>query len=134
MNKTVFTVIIVVAVLGLSAVVFFVASDNDSDIANTATANTNTPAPDTNVNNNTAIYTIAQVAEHDSATDCWMVIQGKVYDVTEFISRHPGGSVIIRGCGIDATGLFESRPTDNSPHSLRARDIASQYQIGVIGR
>jgi hypothetical protein len=40
-------------------------------------------------------YTLADVAKHNSATDCWMVINDKVYDVTSFIDEHPGGDVIL---------------------------------------
>jgi cytochrome b involved in lipid metabolism len=36
-----------------------------------------------------------------------MAIRGKVYDVTKFISKHPGGNQILNGCGKDATSYFE---------------------------
>jgi len=52
-------------------------------------------------------YTLTEVATHNSAASCWMAIRGKVYDVTSFISRHPGGNNILKGCGKDATSLFE---------------------------
>ena len=52
-------------------------------------------------------YTLADVATHNNAASCWMAIRGKVYDVTSFISRHPGGNRILQGCGKDATPLFE---------------------------
>lgn len=35
-------------------------------------------------------------------------IDGVSYDVTQWLERHPGGSVITAGCGIDATALFYS--------------------------
>ena len=40
-------------------------------------------------------FTYAQVAEHTSEDDCWMVISGKVYDVTKFLDEHPGGPEIM---------------------------------------
>lgn len=78
-------------------------------------------------------YTLAQVAAHATAADCWMVIHGAVYDVTTFIPDHEGGDEILRGCGKDATSLFEARPTErNTPHPRDARELLPQYQIGVL--
>lgn len=37
-------------------------------------------------------YTMREVAKHSSARDCWLVIDGDVYDCTEFAARHPGGA------------------------------------------
>jgi len=58
-------------------------------------------------------YTLAEVAKHDNKEDCWLVIRDKVYDVSvSKFQDHPGGDEIYRGCGIDATTLFESRTTE----------------------
>ena len=32
---------------------------------------------------------------HNKEEDCWLVISGKVYDVTEFLDEHPGGFDIV---------------------------------------
>ena len=31
----------------------------------------------------------SQLAAHDTADDCWVAYQGKVYDITEFLPQHP---------------------------------------------
>ena len=49
-----------------------------------------------------------EVAKHKSADDCWVVIKGKVYDVTKFLPDHPGGKgAILMYAGKDATEEFE---------------------------
>ncbi|KAI8907707.1 cytochrome b5-like heme/steroid binding domain-containing protein, partial [Powellomyces hirtus] len=54
-----------------------------------------------------ARYTLADVAAHRKRDDCWMSIQGKVYNVTHYMKFHPGGAgQLMRGAGKDATELF----------------------------
>lgn len=53
--------------------------------------------------------TLAEVARHDSAEDCWSVVNGTVYDLTSWIDQHPGGMGPIEAmCGVDATDAFTS--------------------------
>ncbi|KAK9776277.1 putative FMN-dependent dehydrogenase-domain-containing protein [Seiridium cardinale] len=48
-----------------------------------------------------------EVQRHKSADDCWIIIKGQVYDITEFIGSHPGGEhVILDQAGKDATETF----------------------------
>jgi L-lactate dehydrogenase (cytochrome) len=50
----------------------------------------------------------AEVAKHNNAQDCWMIVHGRAYDVTEFLPEHPGGmKVILKYAGKDATAEFE---------------------------
>ena len=32
-----------------------------------------------------------ELARHRSRGSCWIAIEGRVFDVTEFLSTHPGG-------------------------------------------
>lgn len=66
-------------------------------------------------------YTLDEIAPHSTKDDCWIAIEGKVYDVTEFIEKHPGGEAILFGCGKDASEIFNKRPSDGEPHSENAR-------------
>ncbi|KAI0038703.1 FMN-linked oxidoreductase, partial [Auriscalpium vulgare] len=48
------------------------------------------------------------VAEHNSRESCWIIVHGHVYDVTEFLDEHPGGSkIILKYAGKDATAEYE---------------------------
>ncbi|KAJ3169982.1 hypothetical protein HDU87_000504 [Geranomyces variabilis] len=54
-----------------------------------------------------ARYTPEELAEHRKRDDIWMALQGKVYNVTQYLKFHPGGAgQLMRGAGKDATELF----------------------------
>ena len=50
----------------------------------------------------------ADVAKHAADNDCWVIIADQVYDVTNFLSEHPGGKkAIMLFAGKDATEEFD---------------------------
>jgi flavocytochrome c len=52
-------------------------------------------------------YTLEEVAKHKTANDVWVVVDGKVLDVTKFLPDHPGGKMAIMAfAGRDATTEF----------------------------
>ncbi|KAJ3383621.1 hypothetical protein HDU92_004043 [Lobulomyces angularis] len=52
-------------------------------------------------------YTLEDLKTKKSREECWMSIQGKVYDCTNYMKFHPGGDrQLMRGAGKDATELF----------------------------
>ena len=54
--------------------------------------------------------TKAEVAAKNTASNCWTIIGNKVYDLTNWIARHPGGSSSIASlCGIDGTSRFRNQ-------------------------
>merc|ERR1719330_724109 len=53
-------------------------------------------------------YTKEEVAKHSSKGDCWVILDGKVLNVTNFLSQHPGGELaILTFAGKDATAEFD---------------------------
>jgi cytochrome b involved in lipid metabolism len=73
--------------------------------------------------------TLEEVKKHSSATDCWAVISGSVYDLTKWAELHPGGPAIIRSlCGRDSTADFLGRHA-NQPDPER---ILSGYLLGKL--
>jgi len=96
---------------------------------------TPTVSPETNVNQESpsAQYTLEEVAAHNQASDCWIVISDEVYNVSGFgDSGHPGGEIIYQSCGQDATKSFEERPGSGTPHSDRARQLLNKFRIGTL--
>ncbi len=73
-------------------------------------------------------YTRDEVATHNSERDCWIIIENKVYDVTELLSSHSGGKdAIVPHCGKDATSVFIGKP-----HSDQAKKKLKKYLKGVL--
>eukprot|EP01094_Clydonella_sp_ATCC50884_P028195 TRINITY_DN8383_c0_g1_i1.p1 TRINITY_DN8383_c0_g1~~TRINITY_DN8383_c0_g1_i1.p1 ORF type:complete len:162 (+),score=63.71 TRINITY_DN8383_c0_g1_i1:289-774(+) len=69
-----------------------------------------------------------EVARHNTAEECWMVVEDRVYDVASFVDEHPGGRrVMERTAGSDVTNAFLS-----IGHSKRARDLLRGMCIGKI--
>lgn len=74
-------------------------------------------------------YTKAAVAQHNSATSCWTIVNGSVYDLTSWIDQHLGGRDRILGiCGIDGTAQFVAQ------HGTvgRAVRVLATYQLGPL--
>lgn len=96
---------------------------------------TPTPTPE-KMPNDAGIYSysLAEVAAHVTAGDCWLVINEKVYDVSPMIAgqKHPGGAAILEGCGKDATELFLDRPNGSGSHSAKAQALLPQYYLGDL--
>ncbi|KAK1270433.1 hypothetical protein QJS04_geneDACA004448 [Acorus gramineus] len=74
------------------------------------------------------MYTLGDVSKHSTSEDCWLIINGKVYDVTKFLDDHPGGDdVLLSATGKDATDDFE-----DVGHSDSARAMMDEYYVGEI--
>jgi cytochrome b involved in lipid metabolism len=52
------------------------------------------------------VLLVHKLSKHKVLGDCWMCIQGIVYDITDYVAKHPGGKIIMEGAGKDATNLF----------------------------
>nr|GEZ25403.1 cytochrome b5 [Tanacetum cinerariifolium] len=76
----------------------------------------------------TKLYTMKEASEHNSAGDCWVVIDGKVYDVSAYLDDHPGGDdVLLQATGKDATEEFE-----DAGHSKTAREQMETFCVGEL--
>jgi cytochrome b involved in lipid metabolism len=80
--------------------------------------------------------TLAVVAEHNTASDCWLVVNNNIYNITDYIPAHPTGpEKIIAYCGKDATTAFDTKDANpGRPHSDAARQILEKYYIGSLSR
>ena len=74
-------------------------------------------------------YSLDDVAAHNTLDDCWIAVDGVVYDVSGFGPSHPGGaSRIEQICGTDATEAFRGQHgTSGAPNSTLAG-----FEIGML--
>ena len=74
------------------------------------------------------IIKLDQVKTHNKETDCWIVINNQVFDVTKFLKEHPGGGdTILDFAGKDATAAFK-----DVGHSRDALDMLPDYLVGEL--
>ncbi|TVY28273.1 Cytochrome b2, mitochondrial [Lachnellula hyalina] len=53
------------------------------------------------------LLTATEVSQHNTPDDCWIVIAGQIWDLTDFAPQHPGGSqIIFKFAGQDATQIY----------------------------
>lgn len=79
-------------------------------------------------------YTLAQVAEHAAADDCWMAIEGRVYDVSSYVPQHPAPPSVITGwCGKEATEGMRTKGYGHD-HSPAGWMLLEQFLIGDLAR
>ena len=95
----------------------------------TTVASTPTPTPTATASATQAGYTMADVKKANSRTKCWSAIDGNVYDLTAWISAHPGGaSAITFLCGIDGSNAYRAQ------HGNQARPAMNltKYLLGPL--
>lgn len=71
-------------------------------------------------------YTLAQVAEHNTPEDAWVVVDGEVYDVSAM--KHPGGDVVFSYAGRDASDPFLCLHKNQE----LARKVLKAHLIGAL--
>ena len=123
----IFVVVAVIIVIAITALM-------PSAIQNPATSGTSANVETINSNTGTTgakTYSLADVMRHNVKTDCWTTINGAVYDVTSWISEHPGGTQAVVGlCGIDGSDAFNGQ---HGGERRPASELAS-FRIGDLAK
>lgn len=123
MKKELVVGIILIAIFG-AMVGYYVDSYN--------TKKTPGPAAEINLITNQTALTASIIAEHSTQNDCWIIVQGKIYNVTSYLINHPGGAgEITPFCGQEATLAFQTK-NDKGAHSQAAYDMLAPYFIGDL--
>ena len=73
-------------------------------------------------------YEWEDILRHDRAGDFWIVFHDGVYDVSEWMYRHPGGAeILIEAWGQDVSELFTS-----IGHTDEAWLLTQSFKVGVL--
>jgi len=76
-------------------------------------------------------YDLTEVSRHNVPSNLWVASRGKVFDVTRFVGRHPGGSdVLVEHAGSDVTDVMAAMEPHR--HSKCAYDLLDEYYIGDL--
>lgn len=79
------------------------------------------------------IISLAQLARHTghkADVRMWIGIHGSVYDITDFLPLHPGGSFIAAASGgVDASQTFDDLAHTNNPE---VSSLLTKYFIGYL--
>lgn len=90
-----------------------------------------TPTPTPTPTPSVVGYTLEQVRANNSAASCWTIIDGSVYNLTQWINAHPGGPGVIRSmCGVDGTASFKAQHDNQRSPAQRL----SSYLLGPLRR
>ncbi|KAJ4963638.1 hypothetical protein NE237_023577 [Protea cynaroides] len=79
------------------------------------------------MNTSSNMIPMSEVKKHNSVDSAWIIIHGQVYDCTQFLKAHPGGSdSIVINAGTDCTEEFDAL------HSDKAKKMLEDYRIGDL--
>lgn len=74
-------------------------------------------------------YTWEEIGNHRHVDSLWIVVDHKVYDVTAFVAKHPGGVHALAMCGgQDITYLMQT----SHPFTEKPWEILKNYLIGNV--
>ena len=77
----------------------------------------------------TKSYTAAQVAKHSTATNCSTIVGRGVYNLTSYVSQHPGGAGnILSLCGRNGTHTFRAMHGTSG----NAVSMLAQLKVGTL--
>ncbi|KAI5120903.1 hypothetical protein M0805_003003 [Coniferiporia weirii] len=77
------------------------------------------------------MYTVEDVAEHNTSGSCWVSRNGKVYDVSAFLADHPGGDDLILNWAGKDVGQVMADEAEHE-HSESAYEMLNEYIIGRL--
>lgn len=136
-----FIIFLILAILTVGGIAFYKtgsAPTINKDELLTASTSPDTISPKNNgIKNNTNIideaelktFTASDVSVKNTQTSCFTIISGSVYDLTNWITKHPGGEkAILSICGKDSTAIFKKQHEGNK----KTESVLSSFKIGTL--
>lgn len=127
--KKIIWILLVLIVLGGGYYFFNKKSEVKSYNADNSAIQTQTSSSSVSTTTEVKTYTMAEVSTHASSASCWSAISGKVYNLTSWIGKHPGGDqAILAICGKDGSQLFDGQ------HGMdpKAKGVLPKFYLGDL--
>lgn len=130
----------VVTAILIAGLVFYQNNSKDNQINSTSQNVLSNKVNQVNPSG-TLSLNMQEITKHNKQSDCWMLINGKVYNITSYFGSHPGGnSAMAATCGTDATVAYMTQDpnavssTSRSAHSSSAKRLLDNYYIGDLNQ
>jgi cytochrome b involved in lipid metabolism len=78
---------------------------------------------------------LIEIQSHNSAQNCWIIVNAKVYNITKFIKAHEGKCdemELTDLCGKDASVRWLAKEKSDHAHKRRSVLKLEQSQIGIL--
>lgn len=132
--------ILVIAIL--TAGLVFYQNNKDNQVANSKNgALIEETIKQLNSSGESLVLNMGEISKHNTESDCWILIEGKVYNITGYFGSHPGGnSTMSATCGKDATNAYMTKDPNatssgsRSAHSSGAISLLANYYIGDLNQ
>lgn len=146
MKKIVVGLIVLFVIVSLSGVIYFFTGSSNENVSNNieikdinldsqnqnniSQTSSNPTVQDASKNIQAeTLYPFSEVQKHNSRESCWSVIQDNVYDLTSWITKHPGGEkAILSICGKDGTEVFAKQHGGKE----KPENALKQFKIGAL--
>ena len=77
-------------------------------------------------------FTLEEVAKHNTVNDLWTYYKGNVYNLTDWVPKHPGGRVVIKAGGKDMEKVWKEMGLEWHAKNTRILEILEKYKIGIL--
>jgi cytochrome b involved in lipid metabolism len=77
-------------------------------------------------------FSLDEVSKHNKPTDAWVTFRNDIYDITDFINNHPGGSIILKALGKDLEDVWIENNVLLHMNNPTVIKILQKYKIGTL--
>jgi uncharacterized protein with NAD-binding domain and iron-sulfur cluster len=77
-------------------------------------------------------YTKEEVSQHNTEDDFWAIYKNEVYDLTDFVNDHPGGSIILNSAGQDLEEVWYDFGYEWHMSNNNVMRVLKKYKIGKL--
>ncbi len=135
MNKTILFIVAAIVVIGAIFATGMWMNKNTTNLSTTSTSTTSSGGESKNSSIQPSAQkniTKAELAQNNNDTSCWVSVKTKVYNVTPYLPKHPGGKAeLLKNCGSELDPKSMSHKGGEFT-SDRIQEILKPFAIGSL--